>query len=268
MQTNEDVILMRALRAEDADRFGSAGAVLTAVGIVLSGPIGLMAVTLTHPAAPWTSAEAYARQFHWVQTLPFYAGFVLLAGCIMLMAALFAVADDAQRPRAAAALLATAAFMALIAFNYICQTTFVPALAREYEPAFASAISTLSLQNPKSLAWAIEMWGYGLFGIATWLMAPVLDRTPVERAASRLMIANGVMSLVGGFVTTIRLDWVTTTAGMVSYGLWNVLMLALAALLVATFRARMAMRSHDRPPATSAHASPIGHARHEIGTNR
>ena len=71
MRTNEDVILMRALRAEDADRFGSAGAVLTAVGIVLSGPIGLMAVTLTHPAAPWTSAEAYARQFHWVQTLPF-----------------------------------------------------------------------------------------------------------------------------------------------------------------------------------------------------
>jgi hypothetical protein len=70
MQTNEYV----------ADRFGAAGATLMAVGIMLSGPIGLGVVTLTHPAAPWTSAEAYAHQFHWVQTLPFYAGFVLLAG--------------------------------------------------------------------------------------------------------------------------------------------------------------------------------------------
>jgi hypothetical protein len=132
--------------------------------------------------------------------------------------------------------------MALIAFNYICQTTFVPALARAYEPAFAPAISTLSLQNPKSLAWAIEMWGYGLFGIATWLMAPVLDRTRIERAAGRLMIANGVMSLAGGFVTTLELDWVMTVAGIVNYVLWNALMLALAALLVASFRARMASR--------------------------
>ena len=56
MQTNEYV----------ADRFGAAGATLMAVGIVLSGPIGLGVVTLTHPAAPWTSAEAYAHQFHWV----------------------------------------------------------------------------------------------------------------------------------------------------------------------------------------------------------
>ena len=47
MQTNEYV----------ADRFGAAGATLTAVGIVLSGPMGLTVVTLTHPAAPWTSAE-------------------------------------------------------------------------------------------------------------------------------------------------------------------------------------------------------------------
>ena len=229
MQTNEYV----------ADRFGAAGATLMAVGIVLSGPIGLAVVTVTHPAAPWTSAEACAHQFHWAQTLPFYAGFVLLAGCIMVIAALFAVSNDAQRPRAGAALVATAAFTGLIAFNYVCQTTFVPALARAYDPAYAPVISTLSLQNPKSLAWAIEMWGYGLFGIATWLMASVLDRTPLERATGRLMIANGVMSLAGGFITAFKLDWVMTTAGMVNYGAWNVLMLALAALLVATFRARM-----------------------------
>ena len=51
-----------------------------AVGIVLSGLIGSGKVQPTHPAAPWTSAESYARQFHWVQTLPFYAGFALVAG--------------------------------------------------------------------------------------------------------------------------------------------------------------------------------------------
>ena len=239
MQTNEYV----------ADRFGAAGAMLTAVGIVLSGPVGLVVVNTTHPAAPWTTAEAYARQFHWMQTLPFYAGFFLLAGCIVVMAALFSVADDAQRPSAYVAIVLTAAFTGLIAFNYICQTTFVPALVRAYEPVYAPVISTFSLQNPNSLAWAIEMWGWGLFGIATWLMAPLLDRSPIERAAGWLMVANGVMSVAGGFITTFKLDWVMTKAGMVNYGLWNVLMLVLAALLVATFRARMAScRNSERVP--------------------
>jgi hypothetical protein len=223
-----------------ADRFGATGATLMAVGMVLSGPVGLAVVNLTHPAPAWTSAEEYALQYHWVQTLPFYAGLMLVAGCVMVMAALFAVSRDAERPRAGAALVATSAFAGLIAFNYICQTTFVPALAKAYEPAFAPAISALSLQNPKSLAWAIEMWGYGVFGIGTWLMAPILDRTPIERAARRLMIVNGILSVAGGLITTLKLDWVMTTAGMVNYALWNGLALALAVLLVASFRGRMA----------------------------
>jgi hypothetical protein len=98
-------------------------------------------------------------------------------------------------------------------------------------------------------------------------LAVALDRTPIERTAGRLMIANGVLGLAGAFVTAFKLDWVMTTAGMVSYGLWNVLVFALAALLVATFRARMASPSHSRTDHFSANVTDH-HARHEIGANR
>lgn len=37
------------------------------------------------------------------------------------------------------------------------------------------------------------------------------------------MIANGVVSIVGGFVTAWSLGWVLTTPGVVSYVGWNIL---------------------------------------------
>ena len=76
----------------------------------------------------------FAQNYHPVQTLPFFFGFAMITGYIMLLAA-------------------------LIFFNYICQTTFVPALSSDYRPEYDPIISTFSLANPRSLSWTIEMWG-------------------------------------------------------------------------------------------------------------
>jgi hypothetical protein len=58
-----------------ASRQGGAGAALMLAGIVVSGPLGLWLVAVTHPAARWAGAQQLARDFHWVQTVPFFGRF-------------------------------------------------------------------------------------------------------------------------------------------------------------------------------------------------
>jgi hypothetical protein len=126
----------------------------------------------------------------------------------------------------------------LILFNYICQTTYVPALARAYDPSMAPVISALTLQNPHSLSWAVEMWGYACLGAATWFASAVFDGTRLERVISQLMVANGIVSVAGGVITSVNLDWVITAPGFAAYLMWNALMLGLSILLIVAFRRR------------------------------
>lgn len=226
-----------------ACRFGIAGAWLTIAGIVVSGPVGLAVVSMVHRPSRWTGPEAFVRAFHPVQAIPFFGGFALILGCLMVMSAISSVANPSQRPRATASIIATAGFVALILFNYVCQTTLIPALVRADDPNLGPIISTFSLQNPRSIGWAIEMWGYACLGAATWFAAVVFDQTRVERAVARLMVANGVTSLVAAIITSARLEWVLSGAGLAAYVVWNVLMLALSILLVMAFRQRAGPRS-------------------------
>jgi hypothetical protein len=54
--------------------------------------------------------------------------------------------------------------------NYVCQTTFIPALAPHYRPAYEGLVDAFSITNPRSLAWAIEMWGYALLRLRASLL--------------------------------------------------------------------------------------------------
>ncbi len=123
----------------------------------------------------------------------------------------------------------TVVFCTLISFNYICQTTFVHNLALHYKPEYDAAISMFSMSNPLSFCWANEMWGYALLGVATWLMAGYYRR--VHEGIRWLLVANGVVSLISAFWTILDVNWVMTTAGLVAYFVWNVLMIALMVLI-------------------------------------
>lgn len=232
MQTNT--------RTSSALRAGIWGAALTVAGILLSGPIGLLAVTVLHPSPPWIDAASYAQSFHPIQTAPFFGGFFLVGGYVVMMAALYELADEGQKTNALIAVVFTAVFATLIFFNYINQTTFIPALVQDYRPGYDSAVSTFSLANPLSLCWAIEMWGYALLGVATWLTAPIFNRNRIEKMTAALMIANGVVSIAGGVVTAWSLGWVLTTPGIVSYVGWNILVLALSIFVILSLRKRQA----------------------------
>ena len=218
---------------------GARGAAfVTLIGIVLSGPVSLALVSL-HPQPGWTGPDAFARAYHPIQTLPYFTGFLLVGGAVYLIAALGALAPEEDRARATAATCFAGAFAALIVFNYIAQTTFVPALVQSRSPEAPPLIAAFSLSNPRSLGWALEMWGYAVLGVATWMAAPVLStHGRAGRMASALFIANGPVSIAGGVWTALRPGWVMTPVGLGLFAAWNLLMLVMVTLVIAALRVR------------------------------
>ena len=221
-------------------RIGIFGAALSSFGILLSGPVGLIVVSAVHPPGSWEGAAIFAGRYHPIQTFPYFCGFALVAGYVALIAALHRIADERAQTRTLISVVCTAAFATLIFFNYICQTTFIPALASHYRPEYDAMIGTFSFANPRSLSWSIEMWGYALFGAATWLASPVFGRNGVERATKYLMIANGFISIASGIASSIDLGVVMTLPGFVGYLVWNGLMFAASICAWVSFAKRKA----------------------------
>jgi hypothetical protein len=222
--------------APPAARTALIAASLALAGVVLSGPVGLALVRL-RPQPAWTDAETFARAYHPLQTLPYFLGFLLVGGSLALIAALQALANDDDRPRATVALGFASTFAALITLNYVLQTTFVPALASDYRPQDGPLLSALTLSNPRALGWALEMWGYAVLGVATWLAAPVLRRLGAAgRGAATLFVANGPVSLAGGVWTALAPGWVMTPAGLAMFAAWNLLVIVMFALAIAALR--------------------------------
>jgi hypothetical protein len=213
-------------------RIGIYAALLLIAGIVLSGPLGLIVVTAIHPQPAWQDAQTLAANYHPIQTFPFFAGFLLVIGSGLLIATLYRLSAEKDKAVALLAVICTAAFTGLIFLNYICQTTFIPALLANYQPEFDAIIATFSFTNPNSMCWAIEMWGYALLGLATLLLAPVFKRGRVEKITAGLMIANGILSIAGGFITAVNLSWVMTVPGLTFYIAWNALVVLLGVFVI------------------------------------
>jgi hypothetical protein len=217
-------------------------ALLTFVGVMVSGPIGFGIVQATHPQPAWTGPARFAASYHAIQTLPFFAGFVLVGGFAWLVACLHAIADARLRVRTTCALVLTSAFAALVVLNYLVQTSFLPQLATHYTSTNDPVISTFAMANPSSLAWCVEMWAYALLGVATWLVAPVFDGSRLEHAVSWMFFVNGPLSLGSAILTAIEPAWAMTMAGLVAFMLWNGLVAAMTALAFVALRRRRRVR--------------------------
>jgi hypothetical protein len=225
-------------RQASACRLGARAAAGVLIGILLSGPVAVGLVNALHPQPPWQGARAFAQAYHPVQLLPYLGGIVLVSALLVLMASLREIAPAAQQARMGAALVLTSAFAALIFFNYVVQSTFLPELTRDYDPDNAAIIAALSMSNPTSLAWAIEMWGWGLLGIATWLAAPAFRAHGAERTPALCFAANAPVSIAGALLTVVQPGWVMTLPGLVAFGVWNLLLAAMATLAFLALRNR------------------------------
>jgi hypothetical protein len=210
----------------------SIGARIALFGFVTSGPVAFAIVSLVKPQPAWTSSAVFAENYALVQNLPYYFGFFLVAGMFMIVAGHFlnySGGSDEVRFRLLLALGATTIFCVLISFNYICQSTFVANLATGYKPEYESAVFIFSMSNPLSLCWAIEMWGYGLLGIGTWLMAACYSGR--NAWIEKLLIVNGSVSVIGAIWVSIDISWVMTPIGLIAYLGWNVLMMVVLVLM-------------------------------------
>ncbi len=213
--------------------FGIIGAVLIVFGTIFPS---FFAIFLQPKQPIWESAAVFVRNYHVIQSLPFYFGFFLVGGSLMLLIAIYQLADSKHSPLAGLVFGVTGG--AIVCINYIIQTTYIPAVVSEYTPDQAIILQSLSMANPTSLTWALEMWGYGGIGIGTWLAASYFGTTKPERFVKVLFILNGILSLFGAVWTAVDLGWVLTTPGYISFGVWNMLYLVLAIASIRVFLLR------------------------------
>jgi hypothetical protein len=209
------------------------GAALALSGFVLSGPVAVMLVTLIKPQPVWISSSVFVENYHVIQNLPYYLGFLLLGGMLILAAGHYLQYHE-ERPvvklKLVLALSLTIVFCGLIAFNYICQTTFIHNLATHYRPEYGPLIAGFSMANPTSFCWANEMWGYGVLGVATWLTAAYYKEK--NSFIYWLLILNGIVSLISPLWTIIDVNWVMSPLGFSLYLFWNVLMIVLMITII------------------------------------
>jgi hypothetical protein len=222
------------------------GSLVGLMGFVLSGPVAFVIVKMMRPQPAWTSAKNFADHYHVVQDIPYYFGFLLLGGMLMVSVGHYLnFAKEKSELKKFHLLVSfgwTIAFFTLITFNYICQTTFVRNLALHYKPDYDAAIEIFSMSNPLSLCWANEMWGYAFLGVSTWLAAGYYEGK--NNLIKNLMIINGVVSVGSALWTVIDVDWVMTLGGLISYFAWNVLMIVLM-ILIYTYSRKVDLESHD-----------------------
>jgi hypothetical protein len=207
-------------------------AALVVVGAVLSGPVAMVVVTQVSPQPAWAGVGVFADHYHPVQALPYLLGYILLSGFVCFSAACHALAAAPLRTRTAAALVFTGIYAALVFTNYTIQLGFIPRILNE-RPAYLSA---LTMANPASFAWFLEMFGYAAMGAATWLVATAFRGSRRADAIRYLLVANGVLSIVGAACTAMYDRWVFSTAGMVSFAVWNALIPACYLLIAMTPR--------------------------------
>jgi hypothetical protein len=210
----------------------SLGSLTALIGFILSGPVGFLLVQLFKPQPDWSSAAIFVENYKSVQNIPYWFGFILVGGMLILAAAHYLNADEEKpldRLHILLSLIWTTIFAALVFFNYICQVSFIHHLATNYKIEYDTAISTLSMANPNSLSWSIEMWGYAILGVATWLLSAFYrDKNKLIYV---LLIGNGIVSVLSAVLFTVNGAWLLTTAGLISYFLWNLLMMLLLILI-------------------------------------
>lgn len=212
-----------------------------AAGALLSAPIAMVVVALVQPQPPWTDAARFVGAYHPIQALPYLLGFLLLWGFVRFSVACHLAAGPTTATTTA--LVFTTIYAALVFANYTLQVGYVPRVLVE-APEQAAA---LTMANPGAFAWFLEMYGYAAEGVATWLLADLFGGSRRGRVIRALLQVNGVMSLVGAACTGAYDRWVFSSAGMISFAAWNVVVVVCFGLIAFTPDGGLSPASRSRP---------------------
>lgn len=202
--------------------------IVVITGILLSGPIGVL-LTQIKPQPEWKNSETFASNFHIVQTLPYIFGFILLTGFVLFISTSFRLASTGiQKIFRIAANIFIAVYATLVGLNYAIQIGLVPALVKSKD----QLAGLFTMTNPNSIGWTLEMFGYGFLGAATILIAPVFRKGYRMKVVRYLLIANGVLSILGAAATAFGTSWLMEWPGIVSVVIWNILILVIMSLII------------------------------------
>ncbi len=205
-------------------------AVMIVAGALLSAPISMLIVSIVAPQPPWQDAGTFAAHIHPVQTLPYVLGYLLMAGFVLFAASCHALTTPALRLQTSTALVATAIYASLVFANYTIQVAYVPRII-SLEPHTAGM---LTMANPASFGWFLEMFGYAALGVATWLVSGGFGGSLRGLLIRTLLVANGVGSIIGAGCTALYDRWVFSAAGLVSFAAWNLLIVVCFVLIAVT----------------------------------
>jgi hypothetical protein len=231
---------MRLRAAGEAGEVARGDAVLARIALwviaaaLLSGPIGAGIALVGSGGGAWVDAATYAARYRRLEQVPFWFGFLFIGAWLAFFARLAAHAEPADRMRALAALAVAAAYAAMIATNYTLQIGYVPQLAARADPA----VAYLTMANPESVAWVLEMFGYAMLGAACWVAAPLFRDAPRGATIVALLRTNGIVNIAGAVAMEFGADWLLAPIGVAAYLLWNGLVVGTMAVIAVAFRPR------------------------------
>ena len=174
-------------------------AVIVITGIILSGPPAVYFVSLIRSQPDWVNLQTFIDHYHPIQNLAWAGGFLLILGFAFFVASAYQLAvSPSQKVPGLLAIVFVTVFVVLTGINYTLQIAWVPVLVNQEH----QALSLISMSNPHSVAWVLEIFGYGFLGLATWCISMVFWGSKRMEVIRYLLIANGVMSIAGAMAMT------------------------------------------------------------------
>ena len=216
-------------------------AILVILGIVLSGPPLVFLVEYLHPQPRWIDVETFIQNFHSLQTLPYWFGFLLLAGNMLFIISVGRLEPIRDRIQSQLSFVCLAIYSAMVSINYGIQTTSIPALVS----ASGAWLEAFSMVNPASICWTIEMFAYAFLGVAYWLVAGAFQGKGLFRMIRYLMIFNGIASVLGILLPVLNPAALLEQEGIIGYCLWNLLIVLIMALIIVAARDDSNFRIRD-----------------------
>ena len=222
--------------ADDKLKFGRTAIYLNMFGIIFSGLVFPVLSMLYTPQPKWQDAALFVRSFHPLQTATFFCGYFLVIGSLLTFIALYVTAKAEKKIWAFSALLINVVFTAVVFLNYIIQTTYIPYLAMNNPTETASILPALTMANPGSLAWALEMYGWGGIGLSFIFMSFIFNRETSARTLRVLFLFNGIASCCTAVMTSINMKWLFSPSGLIALLIWNLLVFVIDIYLLKYFK--------------------------------
>jgi hypothetical protein len=217
-------------------RYGIHIAWTNIAAVLLSGLIFPVITMIFYKQPAWEGPEVFIAHYHPFQTTTFFSGFLLVISSLLIFIVLYKNSDTANKIAGLSALMINAVFTPIIILNYILQITYVPYLAVHQPAGTADLLTAFTMSNPGSVAWALEMYGWGGIGLSYLVAALIFRNTGGERILKALFVTNGVCSIASAGMTSADMNWIFSKAGLVALVVWNLLIILIDIFLIRYFR--------------------------------